>query len=585
MANKKPLPGFQLPTYPASKASRETQGFFTPVEDLIAQVHSILPMRVLPIIFLPGIMGSNLRMSSERQRQMGRENNVAWRPDSLAAANELLFGNPAMRQTQLDPRATEVDAYDPSKSPTGDPKETSDERHDVIKVKHRVPLGVGIYCPLLMDDPITVKPRRTKDQKARERGWGEVFYGSYQTILEISELRLNTAFTAGELDNWWRNIVDVPPTEWQAHSQPKLAPLDEMTLRRVVNNCWFPVHAMGYNWLQSNRHSGMRIAERINKLIRHYQEQGFRCEKVIIVTHSMGGLVARAAIHPKMGNVSKKVLGVVHGVMPAIGAGAAYKRMRCGFEDPGLNSFSPIASVTSKVLGNLGPEVTAVLGNAPGGLELLPSQAYGNDWLHLTHQGKTLKSLPKNADPYEEIYKLRGKWYGLLVEEWINPAGRRSKASFQNTCDYLDAAKAFHNAIADTYHDISFAHYGADPKRAAWHNVVWAIDNGGKFANLEMLDIASDNGQGSLRLADPNQAPPSGGTRFEFGVTMQGAGDAGDQTVPLYSAEHQLRSGKFQGIFRQSGYEHQESYKDERALHSTLYSLVQIASKMTWTEQ
>jgi hypothetical protein len=37
-------------------------------------------------------------------------------------------------------------------------------------------------------------------------------------------------------------------------------------------------------------------------------------------------------------------------------------------------------------------------------------------------------------------------------------------------------------------------------------------------------------------------------------------------------------------VFRQTGYEHQNSYQDERALHSTLYSLVRIAQTMTWSK-
>jgi pimeloyl-ACP methyl ester carboxylesterase len=584
MANKQHFPGYQLPTQPALKESRETHGFFTPVEDLIAQVHSVLPMRVLPIIFLPGIMGSNLRMTAERQKQMGRKNNVAWRPDSITEAQKLIRGNAAMRQIQLDPQTTEVDEYDPLRNRTGDVSETADERHDVVKIKHQLPLEVGMNSPLLMDDPIAVKPRKSKAQKARERGWGEVFYKSYQTILELCEQRLNTAFSGGKLDSWWSNIVNVSPIEWQAHSQPSLAPLDEQTLRKAVTNCWFPVHAMGYNWLESNRRSGVRVAKRIDDLIRQYQDQGFGCEKVIIVTHSMGGLVARAVIHPKIGNMNEKILGIVHGVMPAIGAGAAYKRMRCGFEDPGPVSLSPILSVTAKVLGNFGPEVTAVLGNAPGGLELLPSQAYGNDWLRLTHRGKTLLSLPKTADPYDEIYKLRGKWFGLLREDWINPAGTEFGASFEATCAYLDQAKAFHNDIAATYHDNSYAHYGADLKRAAWHNVVWDIKGETNIANVEALKIVFDSGQGALRLIDPSGPSASKTGLPEFVASMQEPNDAGDQTVPLHSAEHQLRSGKFKGVFRQSGYEHQDSYKDDRALRSTLYSLVQIAKQMTWSK-
>ncbi|MEJ7805991.1 MAG: hypothetical protein WKG03_08760 [Telluria sp.] len=386
------------------------------------------------------------------------------------------------------------------------------------------------------------------------------------------------------MDSWWKNIVAVPPVNWQASPQPQLKPLDEATLKETVKNCWFPVHAVGYNWLQSNRISGGLVAKRINALMKRYQDQGYQCEKVIIVTHSMGGLVARALIHPKMGKMNDKVLGIVHGVMPATGAAAAYKRMRCGFEDPGLNSMSPVTSVTSKVLGNFGTEVTAVLGNAQGDLELLPSQAYGNNWLRVTHKGQMLKTLPQKGDPYEEIYKLRGKWYGLLREEWINPMGRVDGPGYVNSCLLLDRAKKFHNDINGIYHDQSYAHYGADPGRAAWHRVTWQLDEKAKVFDVEDLNIAVDNRQGILNVTDPRFPSPPGVVGPQFTATMQAPGDPGDQTVPLHSAEDQLRSGKFKGVFRQSGYEHQNSYKDERALNSTIYSLVRIAQTMQWTK-
>lgn len=574
--------GYQLPTQPQLNGGFSTQGFVTPQQDLLPQVFAVPPRRVLPIIFLPGIMGSNLRMNAARQRQMGRKNNIAWRPDSLTQAQIFMSGSPGMRQNQLDPDTTEVDEYDPVKNPTGDPKETADMRHDVVKAKLDYMLGVGINTPLLMDDPVAVKPRRTKDQKARERGWGEIFFKSYQEVLELCELHLNTAFSQRQLSIFWKGIIDVPPARWQASPQPALKPLDEATLRETVKNCWFPVHAMGYNWLQSNKKSGMHVAERIDALIKRYQDQGYKCEKVIVVTHSMGGLVARALIHPDMGKLNGKVLGIVHGVMPATGAAAAYKRMRCGFEDPGLNSLSPIDSVTSKVLGNFGTEVTAVLGNAQGGLELLPSQAYGNNWLRVMHKGQTLKSLPQKGDPYEEIYKLRGKWYGLLREDWINPA-QHADAGYGNTGKLLDKAKAFHNAISRTYHDQSFAHYGADPGRAAWHNVIWELDEKAKVLNVEDLQIATDNRQGILRVTDPRFPSRAGEPGPQFTATLLAPSEPGDQTVPLHSADDQLRSGKFRGLFRQMGYEHQNSYKDERAFHSTLYSLVRIAQTMKWS--
>lgn len=582
MPNPSDSPGYKLPTNPALKQGRETEGFVTPSEDKVVQVHSILPKRVLPIIFLPGIMGSNLRLKNVRQRTLRRTNNIAWRPDSLAASKILLQGSAATRQMQLDPKMTEVDEYDPASNSTGDSNETSDKRHEDVEIKLWYTLGVGIDTPLLIDDPITAKPRKTKDQKARERGWGEIFFGSYQELLEICEQRLNTAFVRGKLNRWWKQIVNVPPSNWHAHAQPLLAPLEEETLRQAVKDCWFPVHAMGYNWLQSNRDSGIRIAERITVLMQRYEEQGFQCEKVIIVTHSMGGLVARALIHPDMGNLKDKILGIVHGVMPAIGAGATYKRMRCGFEDPGLNSLSPKVSVVAKVLGNFGREVTAVLGNAQGGLELLPSQAYGANWLKVTQGGKTLLSLPKNGDPYQEIYKTQDKWYSLIRTTWLNPARVADGPSLAKTCILLDGAKAFHDEIYSTYHHMSFAHYGADPTRLAWHNVVWDIDANAVVRDVEKLQIEEDDQQGHLRLNNPSNDLECTAL---FSAVLQPPNDAGDQTVPLHSAEQQLRVGVFKGIFRQLGYEHQDSYHDARALHSTLYSLVRIAQTMKWSRK
>ncbi|NRR32588.1 hypothetical protein HSX11_20680 [Oxalobacteraceae bacterium] len=568
--------GRHLPVRPELNGGRTAHGFVTPKEDRSPQIMSVLPKRVLPIIFLPGIMGSNLRMSAARQAKMGKNNNIAWRPDNKAASLALSIADAAERQNQLDPAETEVDVYDPVNNPTGDRNETSDQRNEKVKVNFEYKLNVGINTPLMMDDPVSYKQRRLKEHKARERGWGEVFFDSYRHILEMCELRLNAAFRDGKPDEWWKQILDVPPEQWQAHPQPALEALDEKTLKEAMKDCWFPVHAMGYNWLQSNRNSGVCVAERISALIQKYQAQTFHCEKVILVTHSMGGLVARAVIHPDMGNLQDKVLGIVHGVMPAIGAGAAYKRMRCGFEDAWL-------SITPKVLGNSGPEVTAVLGNAQGGLELLPSQAYGNDWLRLSHKGKTIKSLPKNGDPYEEIYKLRGKWYCLLQEAWINPA-RDKDGGYDRTAALLDKAKAFHNAIAGTYHDQSYAHYGADSNHAAWHHVTWTLDDWAVLVDVENLRIVSDNYQGRLHVVDPKAPPPPGATTPGFDVKLAPPNEPGDQTVPLHSAEHQMQSGKFKGIFRQTGYEHQNSYQNGQVLNSTLYSLVRIAQTMVWSK-
>jgi hypothetical protein len=76
-----------LPAQQNDAAARKAEGFATPKQDKKPQCARFLPKRVLPIIFLPGIMGSNLRMSAERQRELRRTDNIAWRPDSLGASN------------------------------------------------------------------------------------------------------------------------------------------------------------------------------------------------------------------------------------------------------------------------------------------------------------------------------------------------------------------------------------------------------------------------------------------------------------------------------------------------------------------
>ncbi|UOD33517.1 hypothetical protein INH39_22305 [Massilia violaceinigra] len=565
-----------MPVDPAAKQGTVAQGFVTPKQDRTPQVLSIPPRRVLPIIFIPGIMGSNLRLSADRQRELGIDNNIAWRPDHAAVSASGYNDSPIERQRRLDPMATEVDIYDPAGNATGDVDETADERNEEVNPKS-LSMGYGRLAsgPVIKDDPYGAKERKSAAQKARARGWGEVYYGSYKAVLSLCEEVLNASFLYQRLDPWVeRYIVTKAPSEWEAHTAPALAPLGEDLTREALKGCFFPVHAMGYNWLKGNGESGTVIAGRIDALMKRYQTDGYQCEKVILVTHSMGGLVARAVIHPKFGGFNDKVLGIVHGVMPAIGAAAAYRRVRCGFEGSGI---------VVGVVGAYGFHVTPVLGNAQGGLELLPSCDYGRNWLKVRANGNTLMSLPARGDPYEEIYKVRGKWYNLLREEWINPANADGPG-FRRTCALLDRARDFHVAISATYHDQSYATYGADPERKAWHSVTWEIDKAARIGSVDALTIAEDNAQGVMFLVDPTLPVAEGKQAPRFTATLLAPSDPGDQTVPMFSADAQLRHGKFKGIFRQSGYEHQDSYKDDKVIRATLYSLIRIASTMTWSK-
>lgn len=181
-------------------------------------------------------------------------------------------------------------------------------------------------------------------------------------------------------------------------------------LERLRGNDWgalgklfvFPVYAFGYNWSASNRLAGAKLAQRIGEIIDESKKVSGLCEKVILVTHSMGGLVARSAM--KLFGAEGRVLGVVHGVQPVYGAVAAYTRIKGGFEG---GFFDPM----SRCLGPTGRDVTALLANSVGGLQLLPGRQYRTskaapEWLRIPDQPSGWHLLPLRNDPFNEIYRV-----------------------------------------------------------------------------------------------------------------------------------------------------------------------------------
>jgi pimeloyl-ACP methyl ester carboxylesterase len=587
----------ELPVQCNKDGTQIGEGCLTPGEIKTLDTFGVLPKRVIPIIFLPGIMGTNLRLTPERQEEMGRKDNIAWHPDD--SIGMLAFGKARgdERQRLLDPAATEVDSLAPD----------ADQKTWAAYTK-RAGVKPDANSPYLRNDYLAGWPqypsRKSASRKACERGWGELFYSSYAMVLNRMETMLNAAFSSkGKLNPDWNDIINADPKGFGA-TTPGLPPVTENELCEVVDDCMFPVHVCGYNWLQSNGESAKKVAVRIEAIMADYRKKKRRCEKVIVVTHSMGGLVARALCHPAYGNFQDKVLGVVHGVQPAIGAGAAYYRMLAGWEDGG----SIMANAIGWAIGGTGPKVTPILGNGCGGMELLPNEAYGNGWLQIVDaKNRVLRSLPEKGDPYEEIYMRDNKdvWWGLLRADWINPA-RQPKAGLENTIELLKNVRKFHRDITPYYHPLSYAHYACDPQRRAFKNVVWNLKEAqlNRYSKdllhnkevspkqLDALPVIRESGQGEVILDDTildpafRNAPRSATTgipaEFQFSATMRPPADPGDQTVPMDSAEHQLHSGKFKGIFRQTGYEHQGSYQDEKALASTLYSIVQIAKTMKW---
>lgn len=571
--------GQHLPINPLD-TRRCSSGFCTSPADVRPQVVLVPPNKVIPIIFIPGIMGSNLRMTANRQSLLKKKNNIAWRVDSTSENAHFLRLDAADRQKQLDPDETSVDTYDPGKSETGNPNEAALERNSAVNFNGLNKWHVSNEpLVLMLPDPPGITPRRTTQHRALERGWGEVLYDSYGELLQLMEKNLNDAFYENhEPSIWWKeNVLDISPQLWGAAPDKPQKPLRAEELKSALANCWFPVHAMGYNWLNSNRTSGSATADRIRALIKRYTDAKFDCRRVILITHSMGGLVARAAMHPSIGKIEELVLGTVHSVMPALGAAITYKRMRCGFEGGPAN-------VPKRVLGYNGHEVTAVLSNSPGGLELLPTKNYGSSWLKIIFDDKTILSLPQKNNPTTEIYKIQNKWYQLFNPEWINPA-KLGNSQISRTFEYIDLAEKFHDTISNYYHRNSYGIYGSDKDRLTWGDVVWQFDQDVTSLNSENFIISKDNENGKIDFKPINVKNIP---KFNFNnisilypaVHLVPPNEQGDETVPTRSVNNQDKFCK--AIFRQNGYEHQDSLKDQSSVSATFYSIIRIIQEMDW---
>lgn len=518
---------------------------FSPEENTTRSCCIAPPDHVVPVVFIPGIMGSNLKRSGSDE--------IVWRPDKKGyTAWTFANMNPAKRRKVLDPNNTELDE--------------SGEIPDSI---------------LRFFKNVSPQVQANWKSEFKRRGWGTVMLSSYSEILYHLERNLNTIYGDDqEVSSYWENdILGVKATVGSdgksKHPWGEMTDfeaLDEADLKeKIGDKYWFPVHAAGYNWLNSNKEAGTKLAEKINEIIKHYQNLKFECKQVIIVTHSMGGLAARAACHSKMGKAAENVAGVVHGEQPALGAAAAYKRMHAGFE---AKWWSIKDILTARALGWSGREVTAVLANAPGGLELLPTKRYPAKWLKLKTGDSIEIQLPE-SNPYAEIYKKKEEWWRLMNPEWIEPSKQPQTAKELNIIwkEYevrLNAVEQFHDDLGDNYHTVTHSHYGADDKNKTWTNFTWKKNRYFDPQNtpLGIPPPMGDNALGTIRS-------DSGGVTSEYNMTAPE--DNGDGTVPEVSGADSASKAKFKFVAKMTGYVHQESYIHKAVKDVTTYCVARIA--------
>jgi pimeloyl-ACP methyl ester carboxylesterase len=179
-------------------------------------------------------------------------------------------------------------------------------------------------------------------------------------------------------DNGWGALVD------DFYDPLQQALKNEGDLYKKAKN---PLWAVGFDWRQTCADSATKLGVKIDFIL-----EKERAEKVILITHSMGGLVARAAIQ-QVNRVNDRVLGVVHVAQPVAGSVALYRRLFTGMQSKWDGK-----QAVCDILGNSPYEFITPLSGIQGVFELLPTYQY--------------RYLPKDSpdSPDPEFAKLRGPW-------------------------------------------------------------------------------------------------------------------------------------------------------------------------------
>lgn len=350
-----------------------------------------------------------------------------------------------------------------------------------------------------------------------------------------------------------------------------------------INGCVvmtrFVVWCYPYNWTGSNLDSARhpqnaqygnlatvvgRASEQAETLARQLDRQAV---KPIIVTHSMGGLVARAFTNI-LGNAGM-VHGVIHGAMPTHGAPELYKRIKGGFEGG-----------TRHVLGRSGAEVTATAGNCPGPLELAPNQWHqGADgrtqWINAVDINGGVIPLPR-SDPYSEIYENEDDYWRLIDKPLLNPDGDATgNIAYVDYLRQIRTAKNFHQTLGrNGFHPNTRMFYGTG--LTTRDRVDWSILErmGGSHVGGTFTGGTSytESGDSMGVSAAPRQGVAESWTR----IGMSGPNAPGDGTV-------QAGAGSYAGQMAEAvtdGFDHQGAFDSGAARALTMRWLTEMVEEM-----
>jgi pimeloyl-ACP methyl ester carboxylesterase len=271
----------------------------------------------------------------------------------------------------------------------------------------------------------------------QKRGWGQVSWGFYGPILKDLQLKLN--------------------------------PSRKFPIRH-------PVWVHGYDWRQSNQDSGDKLVQKIAKVLKEHPT----AKQVVIVTHSMGGLVCRSAL---LDGALPNVAGVVHTVQPSCGTPVAYRRFHSGATPTSLDGPGPdgkvldwVASIFLAAIQGIRPREYAITQSGlRGPLQLLPSNDYPEMFLQMLLDDLATDNLEvvggNSSTRFDDLYDVYalGKSPGIVPEpfSFLRRVAEGDLVTDEHTKRLranLDRARKFHQRFRDpsvgNCHPLTFSLFG-----------------------------------------------------------------------------------------------------------------------------
>jgi pimeloyl-ACP methyl ester carboxylesterase len=529
----------------------------TPTSFTTRGLFTLPSSKVVPVIVVPGIMGSNLRAATSPARKANEvldPGAPAWRApngtfEGLKTARKWNKLDPKRRQLILDARTLEVD-----------------NRGDI-----HLPPDARNYG--------------TTEAEVRQRWWGEVHWDSYGRLLHGLHTGLNHTFEMDAMDNvrvicrHWQDVMACDPGRWGVRN------LDKLTEAELENHAryYYPVYASGYNWLESCEDSAKSLRQRIERIVTFWTERRRECRQVILVTHSMGGLVARACAK----EIPDRILGIIHGAMPALGAPVCYRRIACGTEkwSPSNGEVDNIkAEHVAEILGEQPRDTMAVMATSPGALQLLPNHLYPQPWLHVClvsrvnnkEEPRDVVHLPA-GNPYD-LYRDVQSWYRLVDPRLADPAGKYKgeRALMDAFRQAVGSAEHFHREVLGTYyHPNTYAFFGADAAHMSFGAVRWVARDPGNGAVFTESNIRGAAGSGYGPMGG-RRVRVEGRAELQFVPARQDV--AGDGTVPYQSGAGPR--GKVGQLFDIRGFDHQGAFNSDAVLLLTHHLIAKLVQKL-----